>query len=378
MTTINATTETSKASNAIAECWTSIVRFHDPRPLGIVQVAQTYEQEGWDGIVFADSQSIAPDVFVVLTAIAMSTERLRFTTGVTIPLTRQPAVVASAAAAIQEISGGRMQLAIGRGDTALAYLGLSPTRLATFEKFATQVKRYLAGETLPFEEVAPVMEGAIHGFKDLAVGSGPDGSKLVWTNPDQPRVPVEIAATGPKALEMAGRVGDRVALMVGADPARVAWAIETARTGARDAGRNPDDLRFTAFTSVGVTDGGDGSRERELVVPFVTVGSRFRVMDRKVRGFTSERDRKLLEAMVDTYDINQHAQGGQGRGSLDEDYIDSYTIVGEPSYCLERLSELAALGVDRFVLSHSTPDQPEHDEMRTRLVQHILPTMHGR
>jgi len=179
------------------------VRFHDPRPLGIVEVAKTYEQEGWDGTVFADSQSIAPDAFVILTMIAMSTKRIRFTTGVTVPLTRQPAVVASAAAAIQEISGGRMQLAIGRGDTALAYLGLSPTRLATFEKFATQVKRYLAGDTLSLPEVAPVMEGAVHGFEDLAVGNGPEGSSLIWMDRAQPRVPVEIAATGPKALEMA-------------------------------------------------------------------------------------------------------------------------------------------------------------------------------
>jgi 5,10-methylenetetrahydromethanopterin reductase len=365
-------------THAVAECWTSIVRFHEPRPASIVELARTYEREGWDGTVFADSQSIAPDVFVVLTAIAMSTARIRFTTGVTVPLTRQPAVVASAAAAIQEISGGRMQLALGRGDTALAYLGLSPTRLATFEKFATQVKRYLAGEILPFADVAPVTEGAIHGFDGLAVGHGPEGSSLVWMDRAQPRVPVEIAATGPKALEMAGRVGDRVALMVGADPERVAWAIQTVRAGARDAGRDPDSLGFTAYTSVAVTDGGDGSRERELVVPFVAVGSRFRVMDREVRGYASERDRRMLESMLDTYDIGQHAQGGQGASGLDEEYISSYTIVGQPDYCLERLKGLADLGVDRFVLSHSTPDQPEHEEMRARLVRDVLPTMQGR
>jgi 5,10-methylenetetrahydromethanopterin reductase len=365
-------------TDAIAECWTSIVRFHDPRPAGIVDAAKTYESEGWDGVVFADSQSIAPDAFVTLSAIALSTRRLKFTTGVTVPLTRQPAVVASAAAAVQEISDGRMQLALGRGDTALAYLGLSPTRLATFEKFATQVKRYLAGENLPLADVAPVMEGAVHGFDDLAVGKGPEGSSLVWMDRSVPRVPVEIAATGPKALQMAGRVGDRVALMVGADRERVAWAIEQVRTGAREAGRDPESIGITAFTSVAVTDGGNGDRERELVVPFVAVASRFRVMDRKVSGPVSDRDRKVLEGMVDTYDINNHAQGSQGRASLDRDYIDAYTIVGEPAHCLERLQELADLGIDRFVLSHSTPDQPEHEEMRARLVRDILPVMQGR
>lgn len=362
----------------MAQCWTSIVRFHDPRPAGIVDLARTYEAEGWDGTVFADSQSIAPDVFVILTAIALSTERIRFTTGVTVPLTRQPAVVASAAAAIQELSGGRMQLAIGRGDTALAYLGLSPTRLATFEKFATQVRQYLQGDALALDSVAPVMEGAIHGFDGLAVGNGPDASSLVWMDRTRPQVPVEIAATGPKALAMAGRVGDRVALMVGGDPERVAWAIGQARAGAREAGRDPRALGVTAFVSVVVTEGADRQRARELVVPFVATGSRFRVMDRSVRGYATERDRKVLEGMVDTYDISQHAQGGQGSASLDEEYIDAYTIIGEPAYCLERLQALADLGVDRFVISHSTPDQPEHDEMRARLVRDILPVVQGR
>lgn len=362
---------------AIAECWTSIVRFHDPRPSAIVEVAKTYEAEGWDGALFADSQSMAPDVFVILTAIALATERLRFSTGVTVPLTRQPAVTASAAAAVQELSKGRMQLAIGRGDTALAYLGLSPTRLNTFEKFASQVRRYLAGEQLPLTEVAPVMEGAIHGFDNLAVGHAPESSSLMWMSPSQPRVPVEIAGTGPKALQMAGRTGDRVALMVGADADRVAWAIEQVRIGARSAGRDPESIGITAFTSVGVTDGGDGTRERELIVPFAAVGSRFRVMDRTVSGETSERDKPMLERLIDSYDMSQHAQGGQGGSGFDREYLDSYAIIGEPAYCLERLAGLAALGVDRFVFSHSTPDQPEHDEMRGRLVREILPTIQG-
>jgi alkanesulfonate monooxygenase SsuD/methylene tetrahydromethanopterin reductase-like flavin-dependent oxidoreductase (luciferase family) len=176
---------------------------------------------------------------------------------------------------------------------------------------------------------------------------------------------------------MAGRIGDRVAVMVGADTERMAWAIGQVRAGARDAGRDPSSIGITAFASVAVSDG-DGRRERELVVPFLAVSSRFRVMDRRVSGPASDHDRTVLEGMIDTYDINRHAQGDQGRASIDDGYIHKYAIVGEPAYCLERLHGLVALGVDRFVLSHSTPDQPEHEEMRARLVRDILPTMQGR
>src|ERR1700733_1422901 len=96
----------------IAECWTPISSFFDPRPQRLLDHALAYEAEGWDGTTVSDSQCIAPDVFVILTMIALSTTRLHFSTGVTVPLTRHPAVTASAVAALQEISGGRAHVSI--------------------------------------------------------------------------------------------------------------------------------------------------------------------------------------------------------------------------------------------------------------------------
>ncbi len=87
------------------------------------ELARTVEAEGWDGQMFMDSQCLSADPYAQMGVWACSTERIRMSTGVTNPLTRNLAVTAGAAATIQAISGGRAVLGIGRGDSALAYLG---------------------------------------------------------------------------------------------------------------------------------------------------------------------------------------------------------------------------------------------------------------
>src|SRR5262244_2022370 len=88
--------------------------------------AQAVEADGWDGQMFMDTQCLGGDPYVIMGAWAVSTERLKFSCGVTNPLTRHIAVSASCAATLQALSKGRAVLGIGRGDSALAYLGHAP------------------------------------------------------------------------------------------------------------------------------------------------------------------------------------------------------------------------------------------------------------
>lgn len=358
----------------VPECWTPVLWAGDASPQRLVDQAVQFEREGWDGITCADTQCIMPEAFVVLMMIALRTQRLKMTTGVTVPLTRHPAVTASAIAAIQAVSKGRAELGIGRGDTALAYLGASPVRLNTFERFVRLTNRYLAGELLPLAEVVPTGEGAIPGFGNLAVGTPPPGSRLVWLDPSVPKVPVEVAATGPKTLAMAGRVSDRVALNLGVDPVRVKWGIDTVRQGAAAAGRDPQSIGISLYASV-VPCTDNKARVRELVRPFVLGSSRFAVMDRNVPGHVSAHQREVLEGMVDSYDITQHVRKGQTRAGVDDEFIDSYAIIGPADHCVDRLLELVSLGVDRFVMTYATPDNPEYDDTRKSLVEQVFPAL---
>ena len=100
-----------------------------------VRMAQRAEADGFDGWFVVDSQNLAGDCYVALAQAAAATERIQLGTGVTNPFTRHPAVTASAIASVHAASGGRAVLGIGRGDSALAHLGLAPAPVPLFERY---------------------------------------------------------------------------------------------------------------------------------------------------------------------------------------------------------------------------------------------------
>ena len=115
---------------------------------GMDVVARRAEEAGWDGITVTDSQNLAPDPFVAVTLASLATKRLRFATGVTNAATRHPAALATVAASVQEATGGRFVLGIGRGDTALFHLGRPPMPVQAFTEAVAQVQAYLRGEAV--------------------------------------------------------------------------------------------------------------------------------------------------------------------------------------------------------------------------------------
>src|SRR5688572_10562856 len=90
------------------------------------QIARMCEEAGWDGLLVTDTQCLASEALVQLALCTAATQRIRLGTGVTNPVTRDPAVLASAFDTLQQESGGRMWLGIGRGDSSLAHIGKQP------------------------------------------------------------------------------------------------------------------------------------------------------------------------------------------------------------------------------------------------------------
>src|SRR5580658_9565926 len=115
-----------------------------------MDAARSVEADGWDGQMFMDSQSLCADPYVRMGVWAAATERIKLSTGVTNSLTRHPAVTAAAIATVQSISGGRAVLGIGRGDSALAYLGYAPAGLASFRRALIDLQTLLGGGEVAF------------------------------------------------------------------------------------------------------------------------------------------------------------------------------------------------------------------------------------
>lgn len=314
--------------------------------------ARRAEERGWDGLSFVDSQNLSGDVYVAMTTAATATERLIVSTGVTNPVTRHPAVTAGAIASVQVVSAGRAVLAIGRGDSALAHLGRGPARVGDFERYLVALQAYLRGEEIPFDElgfgeaVAPPVD-----VLELAATAGT--SSIAWLPSRHEKVPVEVAATGPRVIAAAARHADRVLFALGADQDRVRWGIDVARDARRAAGLEPDGVAFGAFVNVVCLP--DVATARDLARGGLSTFARFSVMHGEIVGPVSDEQAEIMHRLHDDYDMRSHTRGDSAQaGVLSDEFVDSYAIVGPPERCIERLGALVDLGLDKLTVVGAT------------------------
>ena len=271
-----------------------------------------------------------------------------------------------------------MVIGIGRGDSALAYLGRAPARLKWFESYLKQLRAYLAGGEIGFEafnipdEAAPPLDR-------LSLAKNPGASSLSWAGrdeSDEPKVPVEVTATGPRVIGIAARQADRVMLAVGADPRRIAWGIETAREAARRAGRDAGSLSFGAHVNVICND--DPAVARELARPSTVAFARFSTMYGEAVGPVDYSQAAVFRRLRDHYGMNKHGwKTGRHVAALADDFIDRYAIAGPPEHCAERLAELRELGVTKFVIIGPNFDTsaPETEASAAQFAGEALPLL---
>jgi 5,10-methylenetetrahydromethanopterin reductase len=337
------------------ELWTTGVA----SPRGSARTAKQLEDAGWAGFQVVDSQNLSGDPYVALAMAATTTSRIGLATGVTNTVTRHASVTACSIASVQRISNGRAYLGIGRGDSALAHLGRAPARLGAFERYLRQLRVYLRGDAVPFDDIdiptsiAPPMSA-------LELADAPPASQIGWLRDSGPVVPIEVAASGPRVIAIAALHADRVMFALGADAARLQWGIELARETRVKAGLVPDGIRFGAYVNAACHD--DIGTARNLVRGSLTTFARFNVMHGTAAGPVSDSDRDVLRNLHDSYDMRAHTRGDSRQaGVLTESFIDRFAIVGPPARVTERLHALAALGLDKIVMTGAMRGVSESD-----------------
>ena len=309
------------------------------------ETARAIEAEGWDGQMFMCSQCLSADPWVQMGVWATGTTRLKLSPGVTNPFTRNLAVTAGAAATVQAVSGGRAVLGIGRGDSALAYLGHAPVGLKVFERALRHLQVLLSGGEIPFAEFGS--SGDAPDLHSLSLGARPEGVSLRWLDKALPKVPLDVAATGPKVIEMGARIAERVTFSVGADPERLQWALATAR-GA-EAGRG-----VSYGAQLVVVCHPDEATAMDVAMHMAPPLARFQVIQGTKVGPTDAAADENLEAIRQGYDMTKHG-GAHNRdrivgGGLTPDFVRRFAVVGTPDQVTARLLELKRLGLERFVL----------------------------
>ena len=193
------------------------------------------ESLGFDYIGVADSQSLFRELIVSLTVAAMETERVHIGPSVTNPLTRHPAVLASAMASLQELSGGRAFLGIGTGDSAILNLGLRPARLATLREYVSALRSYMAGESAEY--------------------LGREGHVRWSDNP----APIMMSAEGPRTLRIAGEIADQAMIHTGLTPEILEDTIAHVRAGEWNAGKPLGSTEIRAFAKCNIADDHDAA-----------------------------------------------------------------------------------------------------------------------
>lgn len=354
----------------MVELWTNAAA----SPRGLMRVAKDYEACGWDGVYVVDSQNLSGDPYIALAMAATATERIGLGTAVTNSVTRTAAVTANAAASVNRVAQGRMVLGIGRGDSALAHLGRAPARVTQFETYLRHLQAYLRGEAVPFAEL-DIPDHIAAPVGDLHLSDSPKESRIGWIAGTD-KVPVEVAATGPQIIKLSALLADRVMLTVGADLDRLAWGIELGRQARRDAGLDPGGVKFGAF--INCAPHPDIVAARRVVQGGLTVFARFSVMHGKTHGPVSPEAETALQTLRNAYDMNAHTYGDSKQAeTLTDAFIEHFAVVGTPEVCIEKLSRIVALGVDKISFGGNIRiNETEHGrEARRLLEQQVFPAL---
>ncbi len=185
----------------------------------LLSFLKTVEAGGFDGAGILDSQMICRDTFVTLGLAAQQTSRMQLFPAVTNPFTRHASVLAGASQTVEEIAPGRTKVIIGSGYTSASTIGRKPATLEEMRRCVSTVKTLLAGEAVDFS-----------------------GKRARLGYASRRRIPVLMAASGPKAIELAAEIADGVMLLVGFNRGIVEKALGHLERGAARSGRRLEDL----------------------------------------------------------------------------------------------------------------------------------------
>ena len=329
--------------------------FGVPSVSEVDSLAERCERLGFDGLTLTDSQNLSNETYIALALAARATSKLKLGPGVTNPLTRHAAVTASAISTLQQVSQGRVMLGIGRGDSSLFNIGYKPVSPGAFRKYIEDVQVYLGGGILDEE--------------------GYD-SQLHWlAKSNISKVPMDVAATGPKIIKMGAEISERVSFSLGADIDRITWGINQVNEAIENF-----ELIDKAIPSMGVYLNicvhDDITRAAELVRPGVGIFAHFTGMPGANRDNINQADQSIFDKLGQEYDKERHGRPEASHAQqMPIEFIERFAIIGAASSCIKKLQAIQKLGIQRVFVIGPRPDHfgREADEAFQRFAREVIP-----
>lgn len=297
---------------------------------GIPPLAQEAERAGFHALRIGDMQSTHREMYSALTVIAANTSRAHFGPGVTNPITRHPAVAASAMATLHEFSDGRAEFAIGTGDSAVHNLGSRPAGVADLEAYIRAIRELHESGRTTYQ-----------------------GRPLVLDWWQGGPIPIVVSAHGPKMLRMAGRVADGVVVGIGTGERARAYAEEQISIGAREAGRDPGGIAAWYLSYLNLAPTHDVAARQSGSA--LAVGGNLLARS-AARATIPDRLRAAFDELAQRYSYLAHAGDSTDNPNarlVDElglrDYLaEEFGVFGQDDDVRERLRALQDGGVSRL------------------------------
>jgi probable F420-dependent oxidoreductase len=334
-----------------------VVLQNDPPAARVVDFARQAELLGFTHVWTFDSHLLWQEPYVVYSQILANTRKVIVGPMVTNPATRDWTVTASLFATLNEMFGNRTICGIGRGDSAVRVTNGKPVTLAELRASIAVIRALGNSEPVEYR-----------------------GNTLQFPWSSGSKLPVWVAAYGPKALALAGEVADGFILQL-ADPDITAWSIAAVRKAAADAGRDPDSITICVAAPAYVTDGSDAhlDRARDQCRWFGgMVGNHVSDIVGRYGADGAAIPKALSDYIANRqgYDYNQHGKAGNTHTDFVPDaVIDRFCLLGPVDAQVERLNELRDLGVDQFAL------YLQHDAKSETLAaygDHVIPAVNVR
>ena len=321
-----------------------------PPSARVVDLAKRAETYGFTHVWTFDSHILWQEPYVIYSQILDETRNVVVGPMVTNPATRDWTVTASMFATLNEMYGNRTVCGIGRGDSAVRVTNGKPTTIETLRQ-------------------------SVHVIRELANGRSVEyhGSTITFPWAARSELEVWVAGYGPRALALAGEVGDGFILQL-ADPQIVAWTIAAVREGAR-AGRAGTPTRSRSASPPRPTSATTSPTSATSAAGSAGWSATTSPTSSAATATPSDVPAALTEYIKGRqgYDYNQHGQAGNTHADfVPDEIVDRFCILGPVDEHVRRLEELADLGVDQFAI------YLQHDGKDATLQaygEHVIPAL---
>jgi probable F420-dependent oxidoreductase len=306
------------------------------RPERARALVRQAENAGFTYCWFYDSHILWRESFPAIAMLIEHTTRMRFGPCVTNPNTRDWSLAASLFGSLALQSGGRFDLGVGRGDSAVRVMGKKPATLARLEAFVHAIKALVRGEEVRYEGC-------------------PNPVQFPWAEGYE--MPVWVAGYGPMALASAGKVGDGLVLQL-AEPSICQWLGDQAIAAGKAAGRDMAGYQIMAAAPAHTGPIEEG-RERTKWFPAMVGNHVADIVEKygKDTDVVPASFRDYIEKRRG-YDYSKH--GRSDNPYLDfitDDIVDGFAVLGPPQAHIAKLKALEAAGITQFNIYLDSGDE---------------------